>query len=149
KHVPIDEPILCSSPWPPGRGSLGSLVAVWEDLWPARMQSGALLCDRPCYGGVSHAPLLGDGPGTLALGNALASDAPLQLSQLGLAPHVHPTLAGSSSAVVGSLHDPLAFVLRQGAQKRDEAAADGRDEVQVWLVRPLDHCPSRVAAPAD
>jgi hypothetical protein len=32
------------------------------------------LCDGPCHGGVSHAPLLGDRPGALALGEALASD---------------------------------------------------------------------------
>src|SRR5262249_34831503 len=38
-----------------------------------------------------------------------------------------------------TLHDPLAFVLRQGAQERDEAATDGRGEVQVWLVEDLDH----------
>jgi len=73
-----------------------------------------LLCDGPCHGGVSHAPLPGDSPCTLALGDALASNAPLQIGQLWLATHVHPTLAGSSSALVGSLHDPLAFVLRQG-----------------------------------
>src|SRR5262249_61726540 len=80
-----------------------------------------------------------DRPGTLALGDALASDAPLQLGQLGLATHVHPTLAGGSSAIIGTLHDPLALVLRQGAQERDEAAADRRGEVQVWLVEDLDH----------
>src|SRR5262249_16996652 len=80
-----------------------------------------------------------DRPGTLALGDALASDAPLQLGQLGLATHVHPTLAGGSSAVIGTLYDPLALVLRQGAQERDEAAANRRGEVQVWLVEHLDH----------
>src|SRR5215813_8004928 len=89
------------------------------------------LCDGPCYGGVSHAPLLCDRPGTLALGDALASHSTLQLGQLGLATHMHPTLAGSSSAVVGALHDPPAFVLRQGAQESDKAATDGRGEVQV------------------
>src|SRR5215475_11249836 len=103
------------------------------------LRSRTLLRDGPCYGGVSHAPLLGDRPGTLALGNALASDAPLQLGQLELATHVHPTLVGSSSTLVGTLHDPLAFVLRQGAQESDEAATDGRGEVQVWLVEHLDH----------
>jgi|SRR5262245_11416529 len=77
------------------------------------------LCDGPCYRGVSHAPFLGNRPGALALGNALASDAPLQLGQLGLATHVHPTLSGTSSAIVGTLHDPPAFVLRQGAQESD------------------------------
>src|SRR5262245_31934485 len=111
-----------------------------------RHKTKAHLRDGPCHGGVSHAPLLGDRPGTLALGNALASDATLQLGQLGLAPHVHSTLAGSSSAVVGALHDPLAFVLRQGAQECDEAATDGRGEVQVWLVEHLDHGASRVDA---
>jgi hypothetical protein len=89
---------------------------------PARIRSSTLLEDGPCYGGVSHAPLLGDGPGTLALSDALASDTPLQLGHLGLATHVNPTLAGTSSAVVGTLQDPLAFVLRQGAQESDEAA---------------------------
>jgi hypothetical protein len=64
---------------------------------------------------VSHAPLLGNRPGTFAFGDALASNAPLQLGQLGLATHVHPTLAGSNSAVVGTLHDPLAFVLGKGS----------------------------------
>ena len=54
-------------------------------------------------------------------------------------PDVHPALARSSSAVVGTLHDPLAFVLRQGAQEGDEAATDGRGEIQVWLVKHLDH----------
>jgi hypothetical protein len=73
---------------------------------------------------MSHAPLPGDGPGAFALGNPLASDTPLQLRQLGLAAHVHPTFAGSSSAIVGTLHDPLALVFGQGAQEGDEAAAD-------------------------
>src|SRR5215831_10808807 len=54
---------------------------------------------RSRYSGVSHTPLLGNRPGTFALGDALASDATLQLRQLGLATHVHPALAGSSSAV--------------------------------------------------
>src|SRR5262245_30465546 len=99
----------------------------------------SLLCDGPCYGGVSHTPFPCDRPRTLALGDALASDAPLQLSQLGLATHLHPTLACSSSAVIGTLHDPLVLVLRQGAEERDEAATDGRGEVQVWLVEHLDH----------
>src|SRR5262245_48148506 len=84
---------------------------------PASVRSRAFLCDRPCHGGVSHAPLLSDSPGALALGDPLASDATLQLGQLGLATHVHPTLPGSSSALVGSLHDPLAFVLCQGLGK--------------------------------
>jgi len=48
----------------------------------------------------------------------------LQLGQLGLATHVHPSFAGSSSPVVGTLHDPLPFVLGQGAQEGDEAMAD-------------------------
>src|SRR5262245_31026051 len=52
---------------------------------------------------------------------------------------MHPTLACSRSAVIGTLHDPLALVLRQGAQERDETAPDGRDEVQVGLVEDLDH----------
>jgi hypothetical protein len=60
----------------------------------------------------------------LAFGDALASNAPLQLAQLGFATHVHPSPPRSSSAVVGTLHDPLAFVLRQGAQERDEAATN-------------------------
>ena len=90
--------------------------------------SSTLLRDGPRYGRVSHAPLLGDRPGTLAFGDALPSDATLQLGQLGLATHMHTTLAGCSSAVVGTLHDPLAFVLREGAQERDEAATDGRGE---------------------
>lgn len=59
-------------------------------------------------------PLLGDRPGALATGDALASDAQLQLVQLGLATHVDPLLPGSNSAVVGTLHDTLAFVLSQG-----------------------------------
>src|SRR5262249_54748306 len=96
-------------------------------------------CDGPCYGGVSHTPFPCDRPGTLALGDALASDAPLQVGQLRLATHMHPTFACSSSAIIGTLHDPLALVLRQGAQERDEAAADGRCEVQVGLVEGLDH----------
>jgi hypothetical protein len=33
---------------------------------------------------------------------------------------MHPTFAGGSSAVIGSLYDPLAFVLRQGAQESAE-----------------------------
>src|SRR5215831_21063820 len=53
---------------------------------------------------------------------------------------------GSSSAVVGTLHDPLALVLRQGAQESDEAATDGGGEVQVWLVEHLDHGPPCVNA---
>src|SRR5262249_17577052 len=105
----------------------------------SRVRSSTLLCDGPCYGSVSHPPFLGDRPGTLALGDALASDATLQLGQLGLATQVHPTLAGSSSTVVGTLPDPLAFVLCQGAQEGDETAADGRGEIQVWLVEHLDH----------
>src|SRR5262249_250074 len=37
--------------------------------------SRTVLCeDGPRYGGVSHTPFLGDRPGTLALGDALASD---------------------------------------------------------------------------
>jgi hypothetical protein len=48
----------------------------------------------------------------------------LQLGQLGIAAHVYTTLAGSSSAIVGTLHDPLALVFSQGAQEGDEAAAD-------------------------
>jgi hypothetical protein len=75
-----------------------------------------VLYDCPCYSGVSQAPFLRDRPGALPFGNALASDAPLQLCQLGFATQVHPTLTGSSSAVIGTLHDPLAFVLRQGTQ---------------------------------
>jgi hypothetical protein len=106
-------------------------------LVPARIRSRTLLCDGPCYGGVSHAPLLGDRPGTLALGDALASDSTLQLGQLGLATHVQPTPSGSSSAVVGTLHDPLALVLRQSAQECDEPTTDGGSEVQVWLVEHL------------
>jgi len=57
-----------------------------------------------------------------------------------------PTLPGSSSTLVGTLHDPLAFVLRQGAQECDEATTDGRGEVQVWLVEHLDHGASCVDA---
>src|SRR5262245_36397317 len=49
-----------------------------------RASSSSFLCDGPCYGRVSHAPLLGNSPGTFALGEALASNAPLQLGQLGL-----------------------------------------------------------------
>jgi hypothetical protein len=45
------------------------------------------------------------------------SDAPLQLRQFGLAAHVYPALAGRGSAVVGTLHDPLTFVLRQALRK--------------------------------
>jgi len=88
---------------------------------------------------MSHAPRAGDSPFALTLGDPLASDTPLQLGQLGLAAHVHTTLAGSSSTVVGALPDPLALVLRQGAQEGDEASADARREVQVWLVEHLDH----------
>src|SRR5262245_63884180 len=102
------------------------------------MRTSPALCDGQCYGGVTHTPLLGDRPGTLALGDALASDAPLQVGQFRLATHVHPTLAGSSSPVIGTLHDPLALVLHQGAQERDETAADRRGEVQVGLVEHLD-----------
>jgi hypothetical protein len=77
------------------------------------IRSSTLLYDGPRHSGVGHTPLLSDRPGTLALGDALASNEPLQLVQLGLATHVRPTLAGSSSALVGTLHDPLAFVLCQ------------------------------------
>src|SRR5215831_20714379 len=84
-----------------------------------------LLCNGSRQGGVSHAPLSGDRTGTLPLGKTLASNATLQLGQLGLATHVHPTFAGSSSTIVGTLHDPLALVLRQGAQESDEAATYG------------------------
>src|SRR5215472_2298718 len=97
------------------------------------------LCNGSRQGGVSHAPLSGDRTGTLPLGKTLASNATLQLGQLGLATHVHPTFAGSSSTIVGTLHDPLALVLRQGAQECDEAATYGGREVQVWLVKHFDH----------
>ena len=53
----------------------------------------------------------------------------LQLIQLWLAAHVHSTFAGSSAAIVGTLHDPQASVLGQSAQERDEAAAYGRRRV--------------------
>ena len=86
--------------------------------------SFSILCDGPRHGGVSHAPLLSDRPGTLTPGDAFASNAPLQIGQLGFATHVHSALPGSSSAVVGTLHDPLAFLLRQGAQESNEANAD-------------------------
>src|SRR5215468_9681263 len=95
------------------------------------------LCNGSRQGGVSHAPLSGDRTGTLPLGKTLASNAPLQIGQLGLEPHVDHTLAGSSSAIVGTLDDPLAFVLRKGAQESNEAATYGRREVQVWLVEHL------------
>lgn len=52
-------------------------------------------------------------------------------------------LADSSSAVI-ALDDPLAFVLHQGAQEGNEAATDGRGEVQAWFVEHLDHGASRV-----
>src|SRR5262249_55944070 len=52
---------------------------------------------------------------------------------------MHPTLACSSSAVIGTLHDPLALVLCQGAEERDEAAANRRGEVQMGLVEYLNH----------
>jgi hypothetical protein len=71
-----------------------------------------LLCNGSRQGGVSHAPLSGDRTGTLPLGKALTSDAPLQIGQLGLATHVNPTLAGSGPALVGTLHDPLTLVQR-------------------------------------
>src|SRR5262245_14598448 len=99
----------------------------------------SLLCDGPCHGGVSHTPFPCDRPGTLALGDTLTSYAPLQVGQLRLATHMHPTLACSSSAVIGTLHDPLALVLRQGAEERDETATDGGGEVQMGLVENLDH----------
>src|SRR5262245_59967807 len=96
---------------------------VWGD-WPVRIRSRILLCDGSRHSGVSHTPLPSDSPGALALGDPLASDTPLHLGQLGLAAHVHTTLAGSSSAVVGTFHEPLALVLRQGTQESDEAATD-------------------------
>ena len=81
------------------------------------IRSSTLLYDDPCYICVSHAPLPGDSPRTLALADALASDTPLQLGQLGPATHVHPALSGSSSAVVRTLHDPLAFVPTRALRK--------------------------------
>jgi len=45
----------------------------------------------------------------LALGDALASKEPLQLDQLGLATHVHPTLAGSGSASLALLQPKRSF----------------------------------------
>jgi hypothetical protein len=43
-------------------------------------------------------------PGALSLGYPLASDTLLQLAKLGLAAHVHTTLAGSSSAIMLGHH---------------------------------------------
>ena len=90
------------------------------------MTTGCAGCLRgsPRNGGVRNTPLLGDRSGTLALGDALASNAPQQIGQLGFATHGHSTLARSSSTTVGTLHDPLAFLLRQGAQESNEANAD-------------------------
>jgi hypothetical protein len=131
---------LAGEPFPGGGHGYGTKVA------PRRAASASqgrvnvqVLCDGPRHGGVSHAPLPSDGPGALTLGDPLACDTPLQLGQLGLAAHVHTTPAGSNSAIVGTLHDPLALVFSQGAQEGDEAAAYGRGEVQVWLVEHLDH----------
>jgi hypothetical protein len=53
---------------------------------------------------VSYAPFPGDSPSALTFGNALTSNAPLQLAQLRLATHVHTTLAGSSSAIMLGHH---------------------------------------------
>jgi hypothetical protein len=64
-----------------------------------------LLRDSPCYGGVSQPPLPGNRPGTVALGDALASDAPLQLGQLGLATHVDPSWVRNQTTALG---DPVA-----------------------------------------
>jgi hypothetical protein len=82
---------------------------------------------------VSHTPLSGDSPGALTLGDPLASDALLQLAQLGPATHVHATLAGSSSTVGHASRSGG----RQSAQEGDEAAADGRHRVLVGLVEHL------------
>src|SRR5215831_8792475 len=54
------------------------------------------LCNGSRQGGVSHAPLSGDRTGTLPLGKTLASNAPLQIGQLGLAPHVDPRLRAAA-----------------------------------------------------
>jgi hypothetical protein len=72
-----------------------------------------VLCHRPRHCGVSYSPLTRDSPGALSLGDPLARDPSLQLGQLRLAAHMHPTLAGSGSTVVGTLHDPLALVITQ------------------------------------
>jgi hypothetical protein len=41
---------------------------------------------------------------------------------------VHPTLASSGSAIIGTLHNPLTLVFSQGAQESDKTAADRRGE---------------------
>jgi hypothetical protein len=98
--------------------SRGTLMANSGECGWSRSKYG------PCHGGMSHTPLPSDSPFcALTLGGPLASDTPLQLAQLGLAAHVNPTLAGSCSAVVGTLHDPLALVLRQGALSARKAYA--------------------------
>src|SRR5690242_8164189 len=100
------------------------MVSLWRRRYYSRsLESG------PRHGGVSHTPLPSDSPGALTLVDPLASDTPLQLGQLGLAAHVHATLARSSPTVVGAFHDPLALVLRRGAQEGDEAATYGRSQV--------------------
>jgi hypothetical protein len=59
---------------------------------------------------------------------------------------VHPTLAGSRSPVVGTRNDPLALVLRHGAQEGIEASTYGRRQIQMGLVEHLDDGTQRVDA---
>src|SRR6476659_4369734 len=104
----------------------------------------ASLRDGPRHGGVSHAPFPSDCSGALPLGHTLASDASLQIGQLGLPAHVHTPLAGCGPTLVSPLHYPMALVLCHGRQERDEAPPDRRGEIQVRLVEHLDHGTPRV-----
>jgi hypothetical protein len=90
---------LAGQPYPGGHGH-GTKVA------PRRAASASprrvnvqVLCDGPRHGGVSHTPFASDSPGALTLGDALASDTPLQLRQLGLAAQMHPTPADEQEGV--------------------------------------------------
>jgi hypothetical protein len=59
--------------------------------------------------------------------------------ELRLAPEPPPTHGlGSGPAVVGAPSDALAFILGDRRQERQQALADGADEIQVRLVENLD-----------
>ena len=84
-----------------------------------------------------HAVALRNLPGALAAEEPLQGFLPLVSIELGLAAEDGAASLGGRPAVVRPLHDPLALILGQRGQERDEAAPDGRGEVEVRLVEHL------------
>ena len=96
------------------------------------------LAGKPADRGVMYAIGLGNGSARMALGQPVQRLGLLMFGELWFASHVSSVGARRHASLARSLVNAKALVLGHGGQERDEAAADGRGQIQVRLVQHLD-----------